>query len=215
MFSGSFFDEKIVISTPNSSFLRILKPIADDDGSRHDSSFHSLVDSCVDVVSKKDILIHKPKIIIFGKEAFQQRSVGFFSDESIGYKYSGQIAKSQPLSDPLKELLDIVNRMFGTTFNGILVNKYEDGSDTIGAHSDDERALCPINSSVISLSIGAVRKFRIRDKSTKKILVDIPTEPYSFIQMGGNFQKEFTHEIPQETRISESRISFTFRRHTE
>jgi len=33
--------------------------------------------------------------------------------------------------------------------------------------------------------------------------------------MGGNFQKEFTHEIPVEKKIKEVRYSLTFRKHYE
>ena len=39
------------------------------------------------------------------------------------------------------------------------------------------------------------------------------TKSYEIIHMGGNFQKEFTHEIPIEKKIKEKRISFTFRYH--
>ena len=38
-------------------------------------------------------------------------------------------------------------------------------------------------------------------------------ESGNMVQMSGNFQKEFTHEIPVEKKIKEERISFTFRRH--
>jgi len=31
--------------------------------------------------------------------------------------------------------------------------------------------------------------------------------------MSGNFQKEFTHEIPIEKRVKGERYSFTFRQH--
>jgi hypothetical protein len=31
--------------------------------------------------------------------------------------------------------------------------------------------------------------------------------------MGGKFQELYTHEIPKQTKIKESRISFTFRKH--
>jgi len=33
--------------------------------------------------------------------------------------------------------------------------------------------------------------------------------------MVGNFQKEFTHEIPIEKKVKGTRFSFTFRRHLE
>jgi len=157
-------------------------------------------------------LIVRPKIIIYGKEAHQNRNIGFFSNSSIGYFYSGQLAKSIPLTPNLTLLLDNVNSMFKSNINGILVNKYIDGNNNIGTHSDDEKNLDPIG--VVALSYGAVRKFRIRDKITRKIIIDIPTGSNEIIHMGGDFQKEFTHEIPIEKKVKTTRYSFTFRKHS-
>jgi alpha-ketoglutarate-dependent dioxygenase alkB family protein 2 len=86
-------------------------------------------------------LEEKPEIIIFGKKCKQQRNVGFFSNESIGYKYSKKMMDSKPLTQSMSELLDIVNKKTGAEFNGILVNKYINGRDYISAHSDDESGL--------------------------------------------------------------------------
>ena len=155
-------------------------------------------------------LIKYPKIKIFNKEATQHRCIGFFSNESIGYYYSGQLAKSQPLENNLLKLLEIINNKFTADFNGILINKYKDGNDYIGKHSDDEKNLGNIG--VISISYGGTRKFRIRNKNGKRIM-DINLESGSIIQMGGDFQKEFTHEIPIEKKVKSERYSFTFRKH--
>ena len=84
-------------------------------------------------------LQYKPQIKLYGKICHQHRSIGFYSNDSIGYKYSGQIALSQPLTPLLQQLLDFVNTKFTAQFNGILVNKYEGGEDYISAHSDDEK----------------------------------------------------------------------------
>tara|TARA_B100001093_G_C26717716_1_gene966394 strand:- start:268 stop:849 length:582 start_codon:yes stop_codon:yes gene_type:complete len=157
-------------------------------------------------------LIERPEIELFGKICHQNRNVGFFSDESIGYRYSRRLMASLPLTPSLKILLALVNELTGSNFNGILVNFYESGTDCIGAHSDDESALG--RNGVVAISMGAERKFRIRDKKTKKIVKDINLEEASIIHMGGDFQKEFTHEIPVQKRVLESRISFTFRYHT-
>ena len=58
----------------------------------------------------EDKLNNYPKIKIFNKEATQHRCIGFFSNESLGYYYSGQLAKSQPLTVNLKNLLDKINQ---------------------------------------------------------------------------------------------------------
>ena len=171
----------------------------------------TLLSNCVNEI--KDKLILNPPIKVYGKDCIQHRSIGFFSDTSIGYYYSGKLAKSQKLTTSLQELLDLVNQKFSANFNGILINKYLDGNDYIGKHSDDESNLSNIG--VVSVSFGAVRKFRIRNKLTNKIMLDIPTNPNVIIHMGGDFQKEFTHEIPIEKKIKEVRYSFTFRKHNK
>ena len=101
--------------------------------------------------------------------------------------------------------------LFNLNFNGILVNRYENGEDYISAHSDDEKGI-KVND-VISISWGQSRNFRIRDKNNKKIIANIPTLSGQIIHMGGEFQREFTHEIPKEKKINGIRYSLTFRMH--
>ena len=173
---------------------------------------HAVVDACVVEASTR--LINYPEIMLFGKKCRQRRCIGFFSDTSMGYKYSGQLAKSQPLTSSMKAMLRTINDMFKSEFNGILVNKYYTGEDYISAHSDDETAL-DRTVGVVSVSYGAVRKFRIRDKKTRQRVLDVPTTPYTIMAMCGDFQKEYTHEIPKEKKVKGWRMSFTFRRHKQ
>ena len=170
-----------------------------------------LMIACCEEIKGK--LLVKPEIVVFNKVCNQNRNVGFFSNDSIGYRYSGRLAASQPLTPALKELLDTINSLYDTNFNGILVNEYPDGNHTIGAHSDDESGLG--SAGVVAISMGVARKFRIRTKHDKKIYKDIEMGDMDMIHMGGDFQKEFTHEIPVQKRVSGGRISFTFRHHTE
>jgi alkylated DNA repair dioxygenase AlkB len=171
--------------------------------------YKNLLLSCIDEI--KDKLIDKPQITVFGKKCYQQRSIGFFSNSSIGYYYSNQIAKSIPLTNSLSIILDLINNKFNADFNGILVNKYKDGNDYISAHSDDEKTLDSVT--VVAISVGAIRTFRIRSKIDKKIHTDIKAAPFQIIHMYGDFQKEFTHEIPIEKKVTETRYSLTFRKH--
>ena len=171
--------------------------------------YNDLMKLCITEIIDK--LLENPQINIYGNSAIQHRSIGFFSNDSIGYYYSGQLAKSQVLTDNLSILLNKINIKFGSKFNGILVNKYINGNDYIGAHSDDETSLDKCG--VVCISYGAVRKFRIKNKITKKTIVDIPTISNNILHMGGDFQKEFTHEIPIEKKIKDVRYSFTFRKH--
>mgnify|MGYP003683353083 CR=1 FL=1 len=168
-----------------------------------------LLEECVKYSSP--LLIHKPTVIVFSKVCHQNRNVGFFSDKSIGYRYSRQLMKSQPLGEVLTILLETVNKLLKSDFNGILINEYTDGNDYIGAHSDDESGLSSFG--VVSISYGSERIFRIRSKHNKKQVYNEITNNGKIIHMGGNFQKLYTHEIPKQKRIKGTRISFTFRKH--
>lgn len=169
----------------------------------------NIVRLCVEEI--QNLLERHPPIFVMGKKCFPARDVTFFSDSSQGYKYSNQRTKPVALPDSLKNLLELVNYKFKANFNGILVNRYQTGNDYIGKHSDDEKELTP--QGVVSISWGASRKFRIRDKKTGKIKLDWDTQNQEILVMSGDFQKEFTHEIPKQKKIKEVRYSFTFRCH--
>ena len=151
----------------------------------NDPKIITTITNCVEEIKNK--LEIKPPIKVFNRNCRQQRDVGFFSDESKGYHYSRQLMKSKPLSIDMNLLLTYINTMYNAEFNAILVNRYNNGTENIGAHSDDEKNLD--KSGVVALSWGTTRKFRIRNKVTKKIEIDIPLTHLSIVHMGGDFQK--------------------------
>ena len=148
---------------------------------------------------------------LFDKSCKQQRFVGVFSVSSAGYNYSGKTQASKPMTPSLTTLLFAINQLLCSQYNGILVNKYMDGNDYIGAHSDAPTGLDKIG--VVSISYGDQRKCRIRDKKYKKIVHEEETTHSGILLMGGKFQELYTHEIPKQTKITEPRTSFTFRNH--
>lgn len=181
----------------------------------------ALADQCI-----KDacpLMVKRPPLgkKLFGRECFQPRNVVYLSDGtedgtedgSESYTYSGTTMYRKPLPESFKYLLKHVNGIFDAEYNGILVNQYVNGLDSIGRHRDDEDGLDEC-AGVVALTIGAERKFRIRDKN-KILVLDVPTLSYHFLQMSGKFQEEFTHEIPKQPRVTGERWSITFRRHTK
>lgn len=139
-----------------------------------------------------------PKILVFGKQCKQNRDVGFFSNKSDGYKYAKTKTFSHKLTETLKNLMEKVNIYLGTHFNGILVNRYNNGKDYLSAHSDSKIDRDGI---VAGLSFGTTRIFRIRDKKTKKIIFDYQVPPCSLLVMDGDFQQEYKHEIPKQIKL--------------
>lgn len=195
---------EVVLSGPNSALLTGNFPAIE----KYEDALQRLV------------LFERPEIMVYGKPCRQARDVGFFSNDPNvkGYRYSGKLMPASPLTHELEEILEAVNDLFPThNFNGILVNLYHTGADSIGAHSDDERGLGGTLGSkeVVSLSVGATRNFRIRNKATKKIVFNCPLAHGCLVHMRGDFQSQFTHEIPRQLRVLEPRMSLTFRHHNQ
>jgi len=104
----------------------------------------------------------------------------------------------------------------GTSFNGVLYNRYRNGEKYVSAHSDEESAPDKTHRLVAGISYGpGLRKFRIRNKKTKDIVLDFEHESCCLYVMQGDFQVEFTHEIPVQKKVKGERISLTFHRHLE
>ena len=116
-------------------------------------------------------LVHDPQLTVYGKSATAHRAIGFFSDVSEGYNFSGQTTPINPMTPAMREITTGINQYLanpidpgrtagiGTGYNAILVNLYRTGADSIGPHSDKEIHLAP--SGVFAYSCGAVRQFRV------------------------------------------------------
>ena len=163
-------------------------------------------------------LTKRPQFKMYGKTCYMHRNIGFFSlDKNVEYKYSGQKTITNPIPPSLIELLEIINQLLDSNYNGVLVNMYETGDDYISAHSDNESNL-DLTCGVLTLSCGTQRIFRLRsisDNSKKRPIVfdAITHDKHALLMKGLDFQKILTHEIPPRKNITDARISFTFRRH--
>ena len=182
----------------------IYKPIETDKSFLYIYSYDNfeLIDNCINEI--KDKLNKSLK-----------REVGFFSDEYDGvYKYGEHyvLTKSQKLTPSLKILLDEFNNHFETDFNGILINRYENGNNYIGKHSDSKNHpdIC-----VMIISYGSNRTFRVFKKSNDKLVAELSLNPYEVLHMGGDFQLEFTHDIKPEPEIKTERYSISFHKYME
>ena len=155
------------------------------------------------------------KVLVFGEKTIPRYQQSYLRD----YTFSGVNAKAMPLPNEFKRFLDFVNSIpeYNGNFNQVLLNWYENGLHHIGSHSDSESQLIP-DSPIVTISLGAERTFRIRNKD-KKIEKDIKTENGLVMVMGGKFQKEFKHEIVKingkKGENTGKRISITFRQFIE
>ncbi|HEX4341423.1 MAG TPA: alpha-ketoglutarate-dependent dioxygenase AlkB [Polyangiaceae bacterium] len=150
------------------------------------------------------------EIVLFGKRILQPRLVAWAGD--VDYRYSGQTVEPRPFGPTLRGLVDRVVERVGVPYNHVLANRYRDGNDSMGMHSDDEPELGP-DPVVCSVSFGVARRFVLapRQSSNKGARVALSLTAGSLLVMGGTCQRHYRHGIPKEPDVHGERISLTLR----
>lgn len=153
---------------------------------------------------------HVP-IRIFGREVMQPRFTAWHGDAGAAYTYSGRLHVPAPWSPALTDLRRQVETATGQDFNAVLLNWYRNGQDSMGWHSDDEAELGhePV---IASLSLGASRKFVLRQKSAHAVRVEAMLGHGALLVMRGQTQRNWQHALPRTRRVPTHRINLTFRK---
>jgi alkylated DNA repair dioxygenase AlkB len=146
---------------------------------------------------------------IGGKRIVTARKVAWIADKSFSYTYSGTTKVATDWTPELLSLKSKVEQLTDTKFNSCLLNLYHNGSEGMAWHSDDEASLGP-NTTIGSLSFGAIRKFAFKHKITKHT-VSLMLEPSSLLVMKGATQAHWYHRLLTTTTVTEPRINLTFR----
>jgi alkylated DNA repair dioxygenase AlkB len=149
--------------------------------------------------------------VIYGKHIVTARKVAWYGDASYSYAYSGTTKVALPWTKELRALKRLVEEKAGCSFNSCLCNLYHDGSEGLGWHSDDEKALGkdPV---IASLSLGAERKFSFRHKrKSGGYPISMQLENGSLLVMKGSTQTFWQHSVPKTAKVTTGRINLTFR----
>ena len=133
----------------------------------------------------------------------------WFADTGLRYSYSGLSHVGSGWLPKLEEIKQKVEAASGTKFNSLLLNRYRDGKDSIGFHTDAEPELGE-NPVVATVSFGSVREFILKHKKTKETLT-YPLTSGSLLVMGGSSQHHWLHAVPKTDDEVGERISLTFR----
>ncbi len=159
---------------------------------------------------RDEIAWTRGEIVLFGKSIPEPRLTAWFSPHA--YRYSGRFLPSAPFPPLIAELCAEIERATGAWFNSVLLNRYRDGSDSMGYHADAEPELGE-NPIVASLSLGATRRFvvRAKQKSDRETLT-LELGHGSLLSMGGSFQHHYRHAVPKQPAVKGERINLTFRR---
>lgn len=146
-------------------------------------------------------------VTVYGKQHPQPRLSAAYGDAR--YTYSGLTIDPLPWTPLLLTIKAAVERITGATFNSVLLNYYRDERDSMGMHSDDERALGR-NPVVASVSFGATRTFILRHKASKQT-IKLDLTDGCLLLMAGSLQHHWQHGINKSAKPIGERLNLTFR----
>lgn len=150
------------------------------------------------------------RIRMFGRTIDSPRLSCWIGDPGTGYTYSRTRFEPHPWPEVLIPMRVRLREALGIGFNSVLANRYRDGRDRMGWHSDDEPELGP-QPTIASLSLGAARRFSLKPRGDGESLgLDLPHG--SLLVMDGDTQSRYRHALPGTKRTVGERINLTFRR---
>ena len=151
---------------------------------------------------------------MYGREIASPRLTAWYGDPDAVYVYSGIWHQPHAWSPFLLDIRDRIEARTGFRANGVLLNYYRTGEDSVSWHTDDEPELGrdPV---IASVSLGAVRTLQMRHKDGVDIpRVDIELPHGSLLMMGGACQRMWQHQLPKRRGRHDPgpRINLTYRR---
>lgn len=158
----------------------------------------------------QDINWQQDEILMFGKKITTQRKVAWIGDPNCSNKYSGVLKAPQGWTPDLLTLKAKVEKLAECEFNSCLLNLYNNGNEGMGWHSDNEPELDE-SSPIVSISLGAVRKFAFKHKLDKNS-ISIFLENGSALIMHPPTQAFWNHSLLKTKKLVGPRINLTFRK---
>lgn len=152
----------------------------------------------------------QPQVQIYGRQLPVPRLVAWYGDAEASYRYSGLTHQPLPWTPLLAQIRAQVEQAVGQSLNGVLLNYYRDGQDSMGWHSDDEAEL-GANPLIASLNLGGTRRFDLRRKGQSRIEHSLPLSHGSLLVMRGPTQHHWQHQVAKTRSPCAPRLNLTFR----
>ena len=152
----------------------------------------------------------QPQLQLYGRKVVLPRLVAWYGDAEASYRYSGLTHRPLPWTPLLAQIRARLVAAVGQPLNGLLLNYYRDGQDSMGWHSDDEAELGR-NPLVASLNLGGSRRFDLRRKGHSRIEYSLLLNHGSLLVMRGPTQHYWQHQVAKTRSPCAPRLNLTFR----
>ncbi len=200
-----------LFSSNNSSDLNALNIDLADASLRYYRKFYSLNEAdSLFARLLKEVAWRQEYIKVYGVERPIPRLSAWYGDPGVSYSYSGIRGELAYWTPTLLSVKNRLEQVTAQTFNGVLVNQYRDGQDSVAWHSDDEVSLGP-DPIVASVSFGQSRRFQLKHKSKASERYQIELGHGSLLLMLSGVQQSWLHQVPKTRREVGPRINLTFR----
>lgn len=147
-------------------------------------------------------------ITMYDKEVLQPRMNAWYGDRRA--QDEGK-REANPWTPELLRLKEKIETFTGIAFNGVLLNLYRNGNDSVAWHSD-KNTLPGLKTEIASISIGEERNFDFRSKANHRLHYSIRLQHGSLLLMKGDLQRFWEHRIAKTKASVQERINLTFRK---
>ena len=149
-------------------------------------------------------------IRLYGGAVPLPRLTAWHGNPGAAYTYSGIPNDPVPWTPALLDVKRLVEPVCGVVFNGVLLNRYRTGRDSVSWHSDDEPEFGddPV---IASVSLGGARTFQLRHKTRPGLRAAVGLTHGSLLVMRGGTQPHWVHRVPKTAKPVAERINLTFR----
>lgn len=147
-------------------------------------------------------------VVVYGKRFKSPRwSCSYERD----YAYSQQVSRASKLPSILEPLLRWCQSEMHKGYNGVLLNWHDGALGHYHAkHRDSTKGLVH-GTSIVTISLGEERVFRLRPYGRAGERVDVFLRNGDFVVIPWETNEKWTHEIPKLKRYNAQRVSVTIR----
>jgi len=158
---------------------------------------------------------------MYGRSVAVPRHLRLYSNKPLTVRVSGNSFEATQIGEGDPGYLGrLLAGMPELDYNAVVANWYSSGEDYIGWHGDKEQQIDANNAPIISVSMGAARRFQVRDEGTRQsVFSELLGDGHCVVMGGPDFQRKFKHRVPKMTAQRDGlvgpRINLTVRKYND